>query len=280
MRPPSALVTMVGEPPSMAATWFGGRGGAGGSALRPRLFVGGERRGNNPIQWIKMATGGPGSIEEDREAWVRARDTTRGAIRRVRELRLGLPMRRRARARRHPNPEPSKRSPHPSAEPSEETPKAQWEWRRDGAGTHRGVGGTEVDADDLLGADVELHGSGDAAAHGGARLEGARVAGEGRGADGLTAEASHGSAADADRAGSRDGLGAEDTVSVHLVSKRVPALCARVSGDGRSRRVEWSLYRLRARLRRKCSPPLRKAPHGASAAIRSLRRCSNPRSSN
>lgn len=88
--------------------------------------------------------------------------------------------------------------------------------------THRGVGGAEVDADDLLGADVELHGGGDAAAHGGARLERARVPREGVDADSLTAgvKASAGSAADADGAGSRGGRGSEDTVSVHLVSLR------------------------------------------------------------
>mmetsp|Transcript_7468 Transcript_7468/g.31055 ORF Transcript_7468/g.31055 Transcript_7468/m.31055 type:complete len:765 (+) Transcript_7468:164-2458(+) len=98
----------------------------------------------------------------------------------------------------------------------------------DGGGTtlhggDRGVGGAEVDADDLLGDDAQRHGLRGAAAHGGARLERLGVAGEAVDADRFLAEASHGSAADA-RRGGRDGLGAEDTVSVHRVWGETGAL--------------------------------------------------------
>ena len=92
-----------------------------------------------------------------------------------------------------------------------------------GASTYRGVGGAEVDADDLLGDDAQRHGLRGAAAHGGARLERLGVAGEAVDADRFLAEASHGSAADA-RRGGRDGLGAEDTVSVHRVWGETGAL--------------------------------------------------------
>ena len=91
------------------------------------------------------------------------------------------------------------------------------------ASTYRGVGGAEVDADDLLGDDAQRHGLRGAAAHGGARLERLGVAGEAVDADRFLAEASHGSAADA-RRGGRDGLGAEDTVSVHRVWGETGAL--------------------------------------------------------
>ena len=91
------------------------------------------------------------------------------------------------------------------------------------ARTYRRVGGAEVDADNLLGDDAQRHGLRGAAAHGGARLEHLGVAREAVGADRPLAETRHGSAADA-RRGGRDGLGAEDTVSVHQVWGETGAL--------------------------------------------------------
>ena len=88
------------------------------------------------------------------------------------------------------------------------------------ASTYRGVGGAEVDADDLLGDDAQRHGLRGAAARG-ARLERLGVAREAVDADRFLA--SRGSAADA-RRGGRDGLGAEDTVSVHRVWGETGAL--------------------------------------------------------
>lgn len=88
------------------------------------------------------------------------------------------------------------------------------------ASTYRGVGGAEVDADDLLGDDAQRHGLRGAAARG-ARLERLSVAREAVDADRFLA--SRGSAADA-RRGGRDGLGAEDTVSVHRVWGETGAL--------------------------------------------------------
>ena len=90
------------------------------------------------------------------------------------------------------------------------------------ARTYRRVGGAEVDADNLLGDDAQRHGLRGAAARG-TRLEHLGVTREAVDADRPLAEASHGSAADA-RRGGRDGLGAEDTVSVHQVWGETGAL--------------------------------------------------------
>ena len=92
------------------------------------------------------------------------------------------------------------------------TPEA-WARRATRGGTYRGVGGTEVDTDDLLRDDAEGLVGGDAAAHGHrASLEG--LAGEAGHADSLTAAGE--GLADLHGAGRHGGLSGD--TSAHLVS--------------------------------------------------------------